>query len=402
MATGINRGLVSTADPLSDDRVISMRKQIGELDVNTTQFFTMLDRISTEEARSFKEEWLEHEYIPTNMSLGASITNSATNFTLATGEGDYCHVGDHIKILQTGEVVRVVAVNSSTAVDVVRAVGSVAAASAASGTASGGLINLGLNAEQGQEAPTATVSKLTTNYNYTSIKRNSYRYTGTAQWIEWYSGPQMVRASRDVGIDHKRSIENQLWFGARGYTTGTTGPRHYSGGILEYLSTNKTSVAGNLTKTTLQNFLRSGLEYGNRDRKVLFVAPFVAQCIGTLMDDDWVQAPPGTKVYGVNVDTLISAAWAGARVPVVVKGEWNRFGTGTGNNLGSMAVLVDMTNVCLKWAKNDEQGSRKVSLRKDRQAPSADEAMHEYLSEFTLVCQVEKAHALMTGVTGTA
>jgi hypothetical protein len=161
-------------------------------------------------------------------------------------------------------------------------------------------------------------------------------------------------------------------------------------------------VAGNLTETALQDFLRAGLRYGNRSRKVLFVAPKVAQVFGALMDDDWIQAPPGTSTYGVNVDAIVSAAWAGARVPVVVKGEWDRFGTGTGNHLGSQGVLVDMEYVALKWAGDDADGSRKISLRRNRQNPSADEAAEEYLSEFTLCVMQPNAHSQIKGITGHA
>jgi hypothetical protein len=402
MAT-ISRGLVSTADPLADDRVVSMRRQVSMLDVETTQFFTMLDRISTEEAQSFKEEWLLDEYLPTNLSLSATAASADTSLTVTTPEGDYVKSGDLIKIIQTGEVVRVVTAVSATSISVARAHGSVAAATAASGTTQGGLLLMAMAAEQGQEMPTAIVTDLTTNFNYTQIVRNSYRYTGTAQWIEWYSGPQLARARMKVGVDHKRHIENVLWHGARAYAAGSTGPRHSAGGILEYLAggtSNITDVGGDLSQTALQDFLRGGLQYGNRANKVFFVAPKVAQVMGRLLDDDWIQAPPGTTTYGVNVDAIISAAWAGARVPVVVKGEWNRFGTGTAKNLGSMGVLVDMGNVALKWAKNDAEGSRKISLRKNRQNPSADEAAEEYLSEFTLCVMQPNTHALIRGVTG--
>lgn len=406
MAVTTNKGLVTTADPLADDRVVSMRREVADLDKSTTQFFTMLDRISTEEAKSFKEEWLMDEYLPTNLSLAASVPTAgtpATAWSLASGEGGHVKVGDLLKVIQTGEVVRITTV-SSDSITVTRSVGTVAAATAASGTSLGGILLIGGSAEQGQEMPTAIVTELTTDYNYTQIVRNSYRFTGTAQWIEWYSGPQLARARMKVGVDHKRQIENVLWHGARDYSSGSTGPLHTAGGILEYLAggdSNEYTPNGDLTETELQDFLRGALQYGT-DKKVFFCAPKVAQVIGQLMDDDWVQAPPGTTTYGVNVDALISAAWAGFRVPVVVKGEWNRFGTGTGNHLGSMGVMVDMGHVALKWAGNDVQGSRKVSLRKDRQAPSADEQAEEYLSEFTLCVLQPETHSLITGITGAA
>lgn len=407
MAVSINQGLVATDDPLQDDIVVQMRRQVAMLDVNTSKFFTMLDRLNTRNAKGFKHEWLEDQYLPTNLSLSVSITTTTDDISITSGEYSYLKVGDLIRVVQTGETMRIVSIPRTDGISVQRSWGAVDAASAQSGTSLGGLLLLSGSNEEGGEAPTAIVTKLTTNYNYTGIIRNAVYYTGTEQWIEHYSGPQLTRNRMKVAIDHKRQIENTLWFGAREYVTGTVGPRHTSGGIMEYLangSSNQTSINGDLDKKELQDFLRGALQYGS-ERKVFFCAPLVAQVFGQLMDDDWVQAPPNTKVYGVNVNTLISAAWAGQTVPVVVKGEWNRFGTGasTANKtLGAMGVMVDMENVELLTAGSDAQGSRYISLRKERQAPSADSAMEEYLSEFTLAVYTPDSHAAIYGVTGAA
>jgi hypothetical protein len=89
MANTMQRGLVATDDPLANDLIVSMRRQVAYLDVDTTQFYTMLDRISTEEAKSFKEEWLLGEFLPTNLSLAATAAAGDTVLTFQTGEGNY-------------------------------------------------------------------------------------------------------------------------------------------------------------------------------------------------------------------------------------------------------------------------------------------------------------------------
>jgi hypothetical protein len=116
--------------------------------------------------------------------------------------------------------------------------------------------------------------------------------------VRWYSGNPLAYHRKKVGVEHKREIENQAWFGARSYTAGTNAPRCTFGGIDEYLSTNITDVAGTLDKGAWNDFLRSGLEYGERSRKVLFAAPIVAQVLSEFLQDNWVRATPGDRRLG--------------------------------------------------------------------------------------------------------
>lgn len=231
------------------------------------------------------------------------------------------------------------------------------------------------------------------------IQRDSWRFTETEQWVGYYSGNQLAQGRENTAIWHKRQLENTLWFGARSYSASSP-PRGTPGGIDQYLSTNITDVAGTLDKGTIQDFLRGGLEFGNKSRKVLFASPIVAQVLGEFLQDNWVMAPPNSNVWGVNVEYLISAAFAGTRVPVVVKSDWKRVGEGTGRHIGSRAYLIDMTNVELVKAPATAGGPRWVALKEDRQARDADEQAGEYLSEFTLKVKIEKSHALLRGVSG--
>jgi hypothetical protein len=63
------------------------------------------------------------------------------------------------------------------------------------------------------------------------------------------------------------------------------------------------------------------------------------------------------NVWGVQVDYVISAAH-GARIPVIVKGDWKRYGEGTGKHIGSRGYLIDMTNVELVKAPATDNGPR--------------------------------------------
>jgi len=400
MAVTTNRDLVATDDPLAVDLAVSMDSQVANVDRDTSQFATMLMKLPVETAKSFQEQWEEDVFLPRNTALSATAAAGDTNLAVTANEGTYAKVGDTGKFVQTGEAFRITAVAAS-AWTVVRAIGSVSAATAASGTGQGGIVILAGSNEQGGTLPTAIVTQKTSNLNYMQIIRNAYRFTSTAEWQTWYSGNPLTYHRRKIAIEHKRDIEDQLFFGARSYTAGTNAPRCTFGGLDEYISTNITDVGGTLDKGAWNDFLRSGLEYGERNRKVLFASPIVAQVLSEFLQDNWVRTESAheTTVWGVSVDAVISAVH-GARIPVIVKNDWKRFGEGTAKQLGSRAYLVDMTNVALKKAPATSQGPRFAALYPKRQANDADETAEEYLSEVTLVCKAEKTHAILRGVTG--
>lgn len=400
MAVTVNRDLVSTADPLAADLVPSMDSQVAELDRDTTQFTSMLMKLPVDTAKSFKEQWMEDQYLPRNTALSATAAAADTNLAVTSNEGNYAKVNDIGKFVQTGEAFRITAVGAS-AWTVVRAIGSVSAATAATGTAQGGIIIIAGSNSQGGTLPTAIVTQKTSNYNYTQTIRNSYRFTADAEWNAWFSGNPLAYHRKQTGVTHKREIEQALWFGARSYTAdgGNGKPLTTMGGIDEYLSTNITDVAGTLDKGAWNDFLRSGLEYGERTRKVLFAAPIVAQVLSEFLQDNWVRADPSQTIWGVSVDAVISAVH-GARIPVIVKNDWRRFGEGTAKHIGSRAYLLDMTNVELVKAPPTRKGPRYMALYPDREANDADETAEEFLSQVTLRVKVEKAHALLRGVTG--
>lgn len=401
MATAVDRGLVGTADPLAADLAVSMDSKVAMLDKDVAQFATMLMKLEPATARSFKEEWEEDEYLPKNTALSASVAAGDTAWSITANEGNYAKNGDVALVVQTGEHVRITGVGAS-AWTVVRAIGSVSAATAASGTGQGGLVIVSGSNEQGGTLPTAIVTEKTSNYNYTQTIRNSYRFTAVAEWTKWYSGNPLAYHRRKIGVEHKREIENALFWGGRSYTAdgGNGKPLHTFGGLDHYISTNKTDAAGTLDKGEFADFLRSGMEYGDRNRKVLFCAPIVSQVLSEFLQDNWVRARPEQNVWGVKVDAVIEPSFVGARIPVFVKGDWKRYGEGTGKHLGSRAYLVDMSKLELLKAPATRNGPRYLSLYTKRQANDADETAEEFLSEITLKVKQERAMAVLTGVTG--
>lgn len=388
MATTIVSGLVDTADPLAAELKVDMRDKLAMLDPDTSQFSTMLMKLPSERANSFKIEWLEDRLIPRTTALTASAASDVTNFAVTANTGSYFKVGDLARLVNTGEAVRVTGVAASS-ITVVRAIGAVTAASAQS-TADGGIVILGGSNEQGATLPTALGTQRVGAYNYTQIIRNAWRFTRTATETGFYAGSLLGKERKKKASEHKTDIENTLFFGARSYSAGTNNPRHTSGGLIEFISTNTTS-ASTLDKGTFNDFMRTGLQSGSSN-KVLFAAPIVAQVISEFLGDNWVRATPGESVWGAKVDAYISGIY-GTNVPVVTKRQWGAYGALTANFYSTKAFLVDMENVQLAPLHDSE-------LLRNRQANDADEIAEEYLCELSLRVELESTHALLDDVVG--
>jgi hypothetical protein len=400
VAISIDSGLVATDDPLANDLAVSMDEQVGMLDKDVSQFTTMLMKLSPGTAKSFKEEWLEDQFLPKHTALSVSAASADTNLAVTTSEGAYAKAGDIVLIVQTGEHVRITTAGAS-AWTVVRAIGSVSAATAVSGSTLGGLmIVAGSNAE-GATLPAAIITGKSADYNYVQRVRNPYRFTATAEWTKWYSGNPLAYHRKKVGIEHKRELENILFKGVRSYTSdgGNGAPLSTAGGLDFFISA-ATDAGGTFDKAEFNDFLREAMEYGDRNRKVLFCAPIVSMVLSEFLQDNWVRARPEDNIWGVKVDAVIEPAFAGGRIPVIVKGDWKRYGEGTGNHIGSQGVLVDMSQVELLKAPATNAGPRFATLYSKRQARDADETAEEFLSEFTVKVKIPSAHRFVTGVTG--
>ncbi len=382
-------GLVDTGDVLADELVVDMAEDIKYLDPDESQFTTMLQQIASKEAISKKVNWLEDELFPRISSLAASATSGATTLTVATGEGAYFRAKDVVRNALTGEAYRVTSVSDDT-LTVVRSIGDVAAASSASGAE---LVIVSNAAKEGATLGERKITKKVLGYNYTQIVRHPFGFTNTNVAIERYGGQEPALEAKKKLIEHKRSIEQLAFWGARDSQThsGDSEPTRYAGGLVEYLSSNVDDVGGALGEDELEGYLRDGLQHGSRN-KVLFGSPLFSQSISKFLRERMAPAGPSERLWGAKVDAYISGAY-GYKVPLITKRDWNDFGI-TGTYYGTWAVGVDMSNVKIRPLR-----TRNTKLLRNRQANDADETTHEFLTELTFEVAQEATHFIIKGVT---
>lgn len=386
MAVTIASGQASTATPTANQLKIDMREEITMLDQDNSQFTTMLMKLPSEKARSFKVEWLEDQYMPRLATLAAAVTATTDNgISVGTGEGYYFNVGDTVINATTLEVLQVTAGGASAAVSVSRSFGSVAAATSPSGAQ---IVIIGVANAQGASSPEKLITKTAAAYNYTQIQRHAWEFTNTAEATEYYGGQLYERERMKKAIEHKAGIENTLFFGGRSYSA--TGPLHSCGGLLEFISTLTTHAGGVFDVTDVQDFLRGWMQHGSNN-KVLFAAPLPSQVFSAYLQDNWVRTGRDERIWGVKVDAIVSSVY-GTEIPVIVKRDWGNYSSAA-NQFGGMVVGVDMDNV--QYAP-----LRPTVYVPNTQANDRDSLQGEFRTEHSLKVEIENTHALLNGITG--
>jgi hypothetical protein len=384
-------GVVDDADILSNQRVVDMSPTIAELEPDEAPLTTMLQKVSKRAAYSQKVEWLSDELVPRLTTLAASATSSATSLsvpaTTGASSGTYFRAGDVIRIASTGENCYVTGVSADT-LYVTRGIGgtAVTAVSAASGV---DVIKVGNAAAEGATLGTLIQTKKVANFNYAQIQRDPWGFTNTLVASKLYGGPEPANEAKKKLIEHKRQLENTLFWGVRDLNTSGSAPIGYCGGVFQYATTNLTASVGTLTESVFESFLRKAFRFGSQN-KVFFCSPLVASALSSFPQGKLAPPAPGITEYGVSLSSYQSAS--GAKVQIMVKRDWYDF-QNTSNQYGGIGVMLDMDDITMRPLRD-------TVLKPDRQANDEDSIKQEYLTEWSFEMGNEKKHAIISGITG--
>jgi len=387
VAVATASGVVDTDAILADEKVVDMQNQFRLLDVDQSQFMTILNKLPSQKAVREKVNWLEDQYFPNLSSFAASATSAASQFEVATGEGAYFKVGDLVRLANSGEVAEVTGITSDS-VGVTRSVGAIAANTAQTGVE---LLIIGNAYAQGADTGTLKVTTRVLGFNYTQITRHAFGFTNTDVQIETYGAGDPQNEVMKKLVEHKRDLTNQCWLGPRAYDSSAS--KGHMGGIYsEFIATNVTNAVGTLSLTALDGALEDIFQHGTMN-KVIFAAPTPAAALSRLLTNNWVRARPEDKVYGAKVTAFINGAY-GASVPVITERSWGRE-VSAGFGRGGWMIVLDLAYIKKRPLRN--RGTR---LLRNRQGNGVDSTIHEYLTEQSLEVATEKAHGVLTGITG--
>jgi len=378
------------AEILPDSLVIDMREEISMTDEDESQFTTFMMKAQHAEATREKINWREKDYFPRLATVSTAYTNSATSVILNSGHGQRFRKGDVFRNMVGGDAYYVSAVATDTLTVV-----HVGAKAQQAGNIGDTLLICSNASEQGADFPDVMYLQPVLGYNYTQIFRHGCIFSRTARAVNYYGQSEPDQEEALKGIEHKRAIEYSGFWGARqGTLTGTNSdPVNLTGGLVEFIVTNKSDVSASFTADDLDTFLRSALQHASRN-VCLFVSPLMAQRISKMNRGGQGTAwkPDPSNVAGLKVDAFLSGVY-GYEVPVVVKKDWNDFPT-TLKQFGTWGFVVDLNRVRYRTLTGAA-----TSLLENRQAPGADKKASEWLTECTWEIRNEASHGILFGVT---
>jgi hypothetical protein len=371
---------------LQNTRIIDMNPVIQQLEPDAAPLTTMLQKMTRKPAFSQKVEWIEDELLPRLTANVGGSTNVATTITVTAGTGQYFRGRDLVQVATTGENLLVTSVATDT-LTVVRGVGSVVGTAI---TAGDQMIRLGNASHEGAYLGEIKVVKKVAQYNYCQIQRNPFGVSETLAASRLYGGSEPEAEAKKKMIEHKRDMENTMFFGRRNLdTTSLAGAvAGITGGLIDYI-TASTNIGGALTSALFETFLQNGFRYGSR-RKVFFCSPVIASALSGFALSKLAPPSPNIDTWGVSLSSYQSAQ--GDQVLIAVKRDWLDFST-TLVQYGGWGFLVDMDNVQMRPL-------RSTVLKPNRQRPDEDSNKQEILTEWAMEINLPAAHRIMKGVTG--
>ena len=381
-----------TEDIKSEEKITDMSDRIRKLDPDSTQFTTMSSQAGSQIATREKVNWLEEQYVTNVFTVDAVYSAGATTISVGTVEAGALVKNDVLRNMRTGEAFLVTGPpNASGDVPVLPHVGDLPVGGSVAGQVGDKLLFVGSAFPQGSKLPDMKYSQRTLGFNYTQIFRTVWNFSMTATKIDQHGGREPAKEAARKTVEHKRELENNGFFGAREWYTSAD-PQGASGGLIEFIVTNKQDVNGELTADFFDQFLTTVLSKGSSD-KVVYTGT-----IGAYYISRWNRAGQGafyasdrSNVHGVKVDGFISGVF-GYQIPLVVKKDWSNLPSGDAGYNGCLFV-VDQSNVQRRPLRE-----RDTKLYTNRQNPGDDRYAAEYLTEMAWEIAVEKSHGLLTGI----
>ncbi len=381
----LSTGGRDTLDLATLQRKVQVKDIINLLEPDKAPLVVLLNRLRTEKGGP-EYNWLEDVLLPRTVLTSSGASAAALTINVTAGEGSYFKAGDLIKVIRTGEVVRITAIAANTLTTVASPNGRGFAGTAAAINSGDELACVGYAAPENAGAPSLVQTQVASVKNYTQIFRTPFGGSRTLESSPLYGGSDRAYLRKKMLIEHMIDMEKSLLFGlAKENTTATSGrPTRSSGGLENFITTNITSLdsSGLDSVADIENFLLNGFRYGS-DTKMLYASPLVIQKINELALAD-ITVYPKEQVYGLNI-----RKWESSHGTVnIIKSKVLE-----GPQTKGMAFLLDMENLgrmCL-----DD-----TFLRTNIQGNDVDGWADEYVTECGWMVMQEKTHAILKNADG--
>lgn len=349
--------------------------------------FTLLTAKAGEQvAMNPRYEWYEKTLRPKISQVNNAAGYTAGDTTLTVDDGTVYQVGDLVRVLRTGEIMRVTA-NTATSITVTRGFGETAAAALLDND---DLLVVGSAHAEGADAGPPDEWQERHVFNFTQIFRRPFGVSATREASETYFGQTRPRLRAEKAIEHAIDIERAFLFGERRESVSGNTVIRSTRGFVKWATSNIKDAGGTLTEPELEDWLADVFKAtGAGDTRVLFASAKVVSVIDQL-GASRLQMVPSDRTYGLAVGQYFTSHGT----LNIIKHRLLEFGlTGT-QGFGDQAFAVDP-----KQLKMRPLSGRTTKLRVGVQSPGVDGWIDEYLTEAGLQFSLPEVHGILKNVT---
>ena len=384
MAT-IVQGTRGTASILQNRQIIDISKTIHLLEPSSYPLVTILNSLDkTKPAHNPTVRWMEDELEPRVDLVNGAVT--AAGVAITVDNGAYWRVNDILHVPRTGENIRVTGV-AGNVLAVTRSFGPIAAAAIVDDEP---VWNLGPAQREG-DTSRALISTLEVEQsNRTQIIRTPFGTTNTQSATDLYDGNDFDYQAKKAAIQHALSVEYFVLLGQQAQATIAGQPLRTMQGILGFIRTNRIDIGGVLTESEFDAATEPAFRYGGSDSKLMVASGRVIQAVNNFAKEK-LQVTNDASTYGLDLYSYRSPFG-------VLRMVYHRLLTG--DIYSGMAFILDMDKIVLRPLRGGRSAGALAVRVTNIQANDEDSRRDEYLSELSLEFQNEKAHTLLTGVTG--
>jgi hypothetical protein len=374
-------GQTSTTNILSTQLPVEIGSEIKLLDPNIQALTVFTREASTKEVGVPKFKWLEDEAKPRFDTTTAAVASTSTQ-EIPVAHGTYFQKWDLVLNTRTGELMRVDSVTGNT-LSVTRGIGS----TAANLNETDELMLISTAQPEGDTSKTPRSLVPTQFENYTEIFREPFELSETAANANYQVNPhEWDRKQQRSAVEHAKNIEYANLFGRKSATTPGTAEVRTTGGALSFITTNQTDAGGSLSESEFGSFLKSTMRFpGTSEDKIMFASGTVLQALNKFPSSKQVTSN-NDKTYGMNVTRYEGPFGA-------IHTVWHKLLEG--NKYDGYGIVIDMQQVSFRPFRN-----RDTKLLPNRQPNNQDAKLAEYLTEQGLEFGLQRAHGVLTGVTG--
>ena len=377
---------VLTFDIDNQRRDFDVADEIARYVPDVTQWAVLLMRARKRPTGSAQFFWYDEDvYISwTQINNASGYNESATQ--LVVDDARFVAPKDLIKVPRTGEVMFVTSVDLATnTITVVRGYSGTAAASL---NDNDWMHRMGNAMEENSLSPQPKLKQPDKFWNYVQEVRTPFDESDTSAAEDKKTREnERQRLRRSKAIDHRLDIERISLFGVP--YEDTSNNRRTTGGIESYIKTNVidfTAAGGVMTEDDLEEqVLEPIFAYGS-GRKLIVASPRVASVINRYGRDK-IEVRNGSETYGMRLRFYKSFH---GDVGLVVSRVLEQ-------TYASWAFVLDMDYIYYRPLRG-----RDTKLRANIQENDRDGWKDEYMTKFGMEVRLEKAHAIIKGVTKAA